>query len=362
MDLAADINKIISEIKYLSKKLPFKINLMEICGTHTMSIGKNGIRQILPENINLISGPGCPVCVTPINEIDQIINLSTAEDVVIFTFGDMLKVPGSESTLYKQKAAGSLIKICYSPNESLKYAIENPEKKVVFLAIGFETTAPLTASVIINAYKNNIKNYFIYNVHKTVPHAVRFLLEKDTELNLDAFLCPGHVCAVIGSKPFDFISDNFKKPAVISGFTPQDILESVMIILKQILTGKPETTIQYTLAVNENGNIFARNLINEVFDNNNSYWRGIGFIENSGLVLNKKYMDFDAKTVFKIKTLNSKEPKYCDCGKILLGEKKPFDCRLFASKCNPENPIGPCMVSSEGTCAAYYKYERLRAR
>jgi len=282
--------------------------------------------------------------------------------VVIFTFGDMLKVPGSESTLYKQKAAGSLIKICYSPNESLKYAIENPEKKVVFLAIGFETTAPLTASVIINAYKKNIRNYFIYNVHKTVPHAVRFLLEKDTELNLDAFLCPGHVCAVIGSKPFDFISDNFKKPAVISGFTPQDILESVMIILKQILAGKPETTIQYTLAVNENGNIFARNLINEVFDNNNSYWRGIGFIENSGLVLNKKYMDFDAKTVFKIKTLNSKEPKYCDCGKILLGEKKPFDCRLFASKCNPENPIGPCMVSSEGTCAAYYKYERLRAR
>jgi hydrogenase expression/formation protein HypD len=252
--------------------------------------------------------------------------------------------------------------MCYSPNESLKYAIENPDKKVVFLAIGFETTAPLTATVIQNALKNNVRNFYIYNLHKIVPPAIHFLLDKDKNLNLDAFLCPGHVCAVIGSKPFDFISENFMKPAVISGFAPLDILESILIILKQLLAGKPETVIQYTTVVKKNGNIFAKNLINDIFDIKPSYWRGIGFIENSGLFLKNKYCYFDAKKVFDIKSINSKEPKYCDCGKILLGEKKPFDCKLFASKCTPENPVGPCMVSSEGTCAAYYKYERFREK
>ncbi len=357
--MTVNINKTISEIKHLSRKLPSVINLMEVCGTHTMSIGKNGIRQLLPENINLISGPGCPVCVTGINEIDQIIELSSLKDIVIFTFGDMLKVPGSKTTLFRQKATGSAIKMCYSPNESLKYAMDNPDKKVVFLAIGFETTAPLTAAVIKNAEKNNINNFYIYNLHKTVPSAVFFLLDKDKKLNLDAFICPGHVCAITGSRPFDFISDKFKKPAVITGFTPYDILESVLIILKQILSDNPETVIQYTLAVREEGNIFARNLINEVFENQSSYWRGIGIIEDSGLSLKSRYMSFNAKKVFNINTIDTKEPRYCDCGKILLGEKKPFDCRLFAGKCTPENPVGPCMVSSEGTCAAYYKYERL---
>lgn len=360
--MTINLNKIISDIKYLGSRLPSRINLMEVCGTHTMAIGKNGIRQLLPENINLISGPGCPVCVTAINEIDQIIELSAFKDIVIFTFGDMLKVPGSETTLLRQRSSGSSIKMCYSPNEALQYAIENPEKNIVFLAIGFETTAPLTASVVKNAAKNNIKNFFIYNLHKTVPAAIFFLLDKDEKLNLDAFLCPGHVCAVTGSRPFEFISEKFKKPAVISGFTPEDILKSILMILKQLSANVPETEIQYTLAVKKEGNIFAKNLISEVFDSRPASWRGIGIIEDSGLSLKSSYESFDAKKVFEINTMEAREPKYCECGRILLGEKKPFDCRLFASGCTPENPVGPCMVSSEGTCAAYYKYERMNMK
>ncbi len=354
-----NLENIVSQINELGQKLTCEISLMEICGTHTMSIGRNGIRQLLPKNINLISGPGCPVCVTAINEIDQIIELSSKRDVVIYTFGDMLKVPGSKSTLFKQRASGSVIKLCYSPNEALDYAVKNPDKKIVFLAIGFETTAPLTASIIKKAATNGVNNFFIYNLHKTVPSAVFYLLNQDKKLNLDAFLCPGHVCAITGSRPFEFISDYFKKPAVISGFTPEDILESVLMILRQIAEGEPETAIQYRLVVSKQGNTVAQNLISEIFKNQPSYWRGIGLIENSGLSLREKYKSFDAKSVFNIKPIDSKEPKYCDCGKILLGEKKPFDCLLFAKRCTPENPVGPCMVSSEGTCAAYYKYERL---
>jgi hydrogenase expression/formation protein HypD len=359
LDSSNHIKKLISEINSLGEKLTQTINIMEICGTHTMSIGKNGLRQIIPENINLISGPGCPVCVTPINEIDQIIDLSTSKNIVLFTFGDMLRVPGSKTTLYKKRSEGSEIRICYSPNEPLKFADQNPDKNIVFVAIGFETTAPLTAAIIKNAASKKLKNFFVYNLHKTVPGAISYLLKQDKILKLDAFICPGHVCTITGSKPFKFISDSYGKPAVISGFSAEDILESIMMILKQIIQKNPHTVIQYLLAVKESGNIFAQNLIDEVFEHTSSYWRGIGLIEYSGLGIKEKYRDFDAKKVFKISLNKNKEPKYCDCGKILLGEKKPFECALFGNKCNPENPIGPCMVSSEGTCAAYYKYEKI---
>jgi hydrogenase expression/formation protein HypD len=350
------INYLVEKITSLSGTFP-KANIMEVCGTHTMAIGKNSIRQLLPPGLNLISGPGCPVCVTSASDIDNIIELADDRNNYIFTFGDMLKVPGSSSSLYVKRSEGANVKLCYSPADALEYAKKNPALNIIFVAIGFETTAPLTAVLIKRAYENKTNNFFIYNTHKLVPPAISFLLENTADNNIDAFLCPGHVCAVTGSRPFGLIAKKYARPCVISGFSPEDILESIYMILKQLADGSGFAEIQYKWVVREEGNQVALGYLDEIFDKADSLWRGIGLIKESGLSLKKDFESFDAKKAFKIKDKFISEPKHCSCGDILQGKKKPTECLLFGKKCTPDKPVGPCMVSSEGTCAAYFKYE-----
>ena len=358
MNNASDIKILIKDIA--DNNPSRQINIMEVCGTHTMAISRHGLRQLLPENINLISGPGCPVCVTSSNDIDHIIRITHEYDVSVYTFGDMFRIPGSDSSLYFEKSKGKDIKICYSPADSLDFARANPDKKVIFIAIGFETTIPLVSVIVKRAYEENIKNFYIYNTHKLVPPALKLLLE-DKEVRVDGFLCPGHVSAIIGSKPYRFIAEDYGTPCVISGFEPFDILKSIALLAKQIKNKKPEVYIQYSRVVREEGNPTAVASIYDVFDGSDSIWRGIGNIPGSGLRLKKKYLRFDAKFNFEVGEVKSKEPAGCQCGNVLKGIKKPFEGKLFSKVCRPENPIGTCMVSSEGSCAAYFKYERLRA-
>jgi hydrogenase expression/formation protein HypD len=351
------INELVS---FLNKNGPYrKIIIMEVCGTHTMTISRHGLRQLLPDNINLISGPGCPVCVTSVNDIDWIIEIAGQYDVSIFTFGDMFSVPGTESSLYNEKSKGRDIKICYSPSDALDFAKNNPLKKVIFIAIGFETTIPLTSVIIKRAYEEKTDNFYIYNAHKLIPEALELLL-MDKEIKIDAFLCPGHVSTIIGSFPYNFIARDYNVPCVISGFEPLDVIKSIVMIIEQIKKGVSEVEIQYSQVVRPEGNPTAVKLIYEVFEKTDSLWRGLGEIPGSGLKLKKNYMHFDAKKYFPVKKLNSREPAGCRCGDVLKGIIKPTECKLFSRSCRPEKPVGPCMVSSEGSCAAYYKYERLR--
>jgi len=336
------------------------VSIMEVCGTHTMVISRYGLRQIIPETINLISGPGCPVCVTPASDIDTILEITENYDISLFTFGDMLHVPGSKSSLYDKKSEGKDIKICYSPSDALNFAKKNPSRKVILLAIGFETTIPLTSVIIKRAYTEKINNFFIYNVHKLIPEALETLL-KDEHVKIDAFLCPGHVSAIIGSIPYKSIAEKYRVPCVISGFEPFDILESIDMIIKQIKDDRYDVQIQYNRVVREEGNPAAIKLIYEVFDKTDSVWRGLGNIPDSGLKLKEDFLRFDAKIHFPVKKIKSKEPPGCRCGDVLKGIKKPFECKLFSKVCRPDNPVGPCMVSSEGSCAAYYRYEKLKA-
>ncbi|MBN2073124.1 MAG: hydrogenase formation protein HypD [Actinobacteria bacterium] len=336
------------------------LNLMEVCGTHTMAISKYGLRDIMPPNINLISGPGCPVCVTSITDIDRIIMLSRKYPAGIFTFGDMIKVPGSDSSLYLERSRGSDINICYSPKDALDFAIGNPHKEVIFIAIGFETTIPLTAVLIERARMQDIKNFSIINLHKLVPPALKALLE-DREIRIDGFLSPGHVSVIIGSHPYEFICKEYGIPCVISGFEPYDIMTSIDMLLRQIKQGKPEVQIQYSSVVRESGNPGALKIIDQVFNPCDSDWRGIGCIPGSGLTLRKKFVNYDSSLRFPIEEINSADPAGCICGEILKGKKNPGQCRLFGKSCRPDHPVGPCMVSSEGSCAAYYRYERFKS-
>lgn len=343
--------KILRQIKSISKK---KINLMEVCGTHTVAIFRNGIRKILPTNINLISGPGCPVCVTPISYIDEIIALSREEDFIITTFGDMMKVPGSTSTLEKEKTDGTDIRIVYSTLDALKIAQDNSSKEIVFMGVGFETTSPTIASAILKAQKEKIKNFSVLSVAKIMPPAMKALLE-GKEVNIDGFICPGHVSVIIGSKPYTFITTQHKIPCVICGFEPLDILQSIYMLVKQIEDGRAEVEIQYERAVKPEGNKIALDKINEVFKVADSDWRGIGNISLSGLEIKDKYEQFNARK-FEVEIEETREPRGCRCGEVLRGAITPPECSLFRKICSPENPQGACMVSSEGTCAAYYKY------
>ena len=327
---------------------------MEVCGTHTVNIFRNGIKKMLPTNINLISGPGCPVCVTPIFYIDEIIALSREEDFIITTFGDMIRVPGSTSTLEKEKTDGADIRIVYSTLDALKIAQDNSSKEVVFMGVGFETTSPTIASVVLKAQKEKINNFSVLSVAKIIPPAMKALLE-GKEVNIDGFICPGHVSAIIGSKPYNFITTQYKVPCVICGFEPLDILQSIYMLVKQIEDGREEVEIQYERAVKPEGNKIALDKINEVFKVVDSNWRGIGNIPLSGLEIQDKYEQFNARK-FKVEIEETKEPKGCRCGEVLRGVIIPPECPLFKKICTPEDPKGACMVSTEGTCAAYYKY------
>jgi hydrogenase expression/formation protein HypD len=327
-------------------------NIMEVCGTHTMSIFRFGLKEILPENIKLISGPGCPVCVTPNEYLDKAIAIAGLKDVIIATFGDMLKVPGSRSSLEKEKAGGVDIRMVYSSLDALDLARKNPNKRIVFLGIGFETTAPTTAQSILIAKKEYLNNYSVLCGHKTMPEVME-ALTSDKLIKVDAFLLPGHVSVIIGVRPYEFLSKIYKKNCVISGFEPIDILQSILMILMQT---KPKVEIQYSRIIEKSGNLLARKSINKVFEKSQSVWRGIGCVEKSGLKIRKAYKEFDAELKFNPKIKAPKDNIRCFCGYILKGTKTPYDCPSFARTCTPENPVGACMVSSEGTCAAYYKY------
>ncbi len=333
----------------------FKANLMEVCGTHTMVIFKQGLKGMLPKNVNLLSGPGCPVCVTSQEDIDKAIVLARDKKVIITTFGDMIRVPGTNSSLEQEKADGADVRIVYSPSEALKVARENPARKVVFLAIGFETTSPLIAASLLDAQKEKIDNFFVFATHKLIPPAME-ALSKSKELNIDGFICPGHVSVTIGSDAYRFIAEKYDVPCVIGGFEPLDVLQSIYMLLRQIKEKRAEVEIEYFRAVHPQGNRIAQQLISEVFEVTDVRWRGLGIIPKSGLRLKKEFSDFDAEREFQPKVKRSKENPDCACGQVLKGVKKPTQCKLYRRVCTPEKPYGPCMVSSEGTCAAYYKY------
>lgn len=331
-----------------------KVTLMEVCGTHTMALFKFGIRSLLPSQLNVVAGPGCPVCVTPQSAIDKAIRLS--DKATIVTYGDMYKVPGSYSSLEKEKAKGKDIRIVYSPLDALAIAERSPDKEVVFLGIGFETTAPASASTIISTRENGIKNFSLLCVHRLIPPAMKAL--SNGELNIDGYLCPGHVSTIIGEKPYSAIAQRFNIPCVIAGFEALDILEGIYLLLKQINEGKSYVENGYRRVVRPEGNKLALEVMEKVFEIADSEWRGLGWIEKSGLVLKGEFNDFDAEKKFDIKIAKPRPRPGCICGEILKGLKIPSECKNFGSKCTPDEPLGPCMVSSEGTCAAYYKYAR----
>lgn len=341
--------------KKLRKYSDREIFLMEVCGGHTMAIHRFGIPSLLPDNIKLISGPGCPVCVSGMAFIDYAIELSKINNVIITTFGDLIRVPGSKSSLEKEKCKGADIRIVYSAIEALEIANLNKDQKVVFLGIGFETTAPGTAVIIQKAYKENISNLFLLSAHKIMPPVMEALLNEDVKI--DGFICPGHVSVITGSGIYNFIPAKYKIACVITGFEPADMVQAIYMLAKQINEKDQKVEIQYSRAVNPQGNIKAQEIMNEVFEARNDSWRGIGEIPNSGLKLKGKYKSFDAELVFNIKINSVYEHPSCICGQILRGQKTPANCKLFGMVCSPDNPIGACMVSSEGACHAFYKYK-----
>jgi len=344
--------RLLSKIKEFGS---LKADIMEVCGTHTVVIFKQGLKGMLPENVNLVSGPGCPVCVTSQEDIDKAIELAKNREVIVTTFGDLVRVPGTNSSLEEEKASGADVRVIYSPRDALRIARENPAKKVVLLAIGFETTSPLIAASILDARKEKIGNFFIFSTHKLIPPVMEALLES-REVKIDGFICPGHVSVTIGSNAYRHIARRYKVPCVIAGFEPLDVLQSIFMLLKQIKQNRAEVEIEYFRAVQKEGNRIARELISEVFETADVRWRGLGIIPNSGLRLRKEFSEFDAEKEFVLRSGESKENPDCACGEVLRGVKRPTQCKLYRRLCTPEEPYGPCMVSSEGTCAAYYKY------
>lgn len=344
--------KLVKRIERLSKK---PARLMEFCGGHTVAIMKNGLRQLLPPNIEMLSGPGCPVCVTANADIDKAIALAHLPDVIITTFGDMIKVPGSYSSLQQSRARGGDIRIVYSTQDALQIARDNIDKSVIFIGIGFETTAPTIAASILQAESRKINNFHVLCLLKLCPPVMKSLLDLG-EIKLDGIVCPGHVSTIIGSHPYQFIPRDYGVACVVSGFEPLDIMLSVAMLVEQIETNKPRVEIAYRRGVSPEGNKKALELIDKVFEVDRADWRGIGEISGSGLKLRKEYQRFDAAIAFPLTLEPVREDKGCICGDILRGVKTPADCKLFRKVCLPENPVGPCMVSSEGACSAYYMY------
>lgn len=330
-------------------------NIMEICGGQTHTIMKYNIEELLPPEINLIHGPGCPVCVTPLELIDKAINIASRSDVIFTSFGDMLRVPGSKMDLLSVKANGGNVKMVYSPLDAVKLAEQNPDKKVVFFAVGFETTAPANAMSVFEAYKRGIKNYTILCSHVLVPPAIEALLSSKDNL-IQGFLAAGHVCTVMGYEDYIPLSQRYKIPIVVTGFEPVDILQGIFMTIKQLEEKRFEVENQYSRVVTRKGNVAARNLLNEVFDVVDRKWRGIGTIAKSGFGLKEKYFDFDAEKIFELDDISVEESPLCIAGLVLQGLKKPMECSQFGKNCTPENPLGAPMVSSEGACAAYFHY------
>jgi len=331
------------------------VKIMEVCGTHTVAIAKNGLRAVMPEWVTLLSGPGCPVCVTANADIDTAIELARRPEVIVTSFGDMMKVPGSYSSLAREKADGRDVRIVYSPLDALTLAEKNPDREVVFVAVGFETTAPLIAAAIMRAAESNLKNFSVFCAHKTVPAALE-ALANDPEVQINGFILPGHVSTIIGSHPYEYLASEYHIPGVITGFEPVDVLQGVYMLLKQLEEGRAEIEIAYHRGVLPEGNPHAREMVEKVFEPVDAEWRGIGVIPGTGLKIRDEYAQFDAVVRMPVTLPEPKEIKGCQCGEVLRGITLPFECKLFGKGCTPEHPIGPCMVSSEGSCAAYYRF------
>lgn len=345
------IQKLVQQIHHTSRK---DITIMEVCGGHTMAIHKFGIPSMLPKTINLLSGPGCPVCVTDQKYIDQAIAYAKLPDSIITTYGDLIRVPGSSSSLEQEKAHGSDVRIVYSTTDALKIAKENPNKKIIFLGIGFETTTPSSAIGIIEANKQNISNFFVYSTHKLMPPAMSALI--DEGVKIDGYIGPGHVSTIGGSMMYKELAEKYSISVVISGFEPIDLLQSILMLVQQHEQNQPKIEVQYKRVVKPEGNSKAQQLVNEVFTPRDDWWRGLGVLPKSGLGIRSTYSSFNAEKMIPVQVEPTKEPKGCICGIILKGQKKPVDCKLFGRVCTPLNPVGACMVSSEGSCHAFYKY------
>ncbi|MCK4359976.1 MAG: hydrogenase formation protein HypD [Candidatus Cloacimonetes bacterium] len=352
ISLLQKINRQINISSESGKRYKF----MEICGTHTVSILKYGFRNYFKGRINFLSGPGCPVCVTSQKDIDKVISLAQM-GVRIATFGDLIKVPGSKSSLEEQMALGKKVDVVYNPLDCLKIADETDEE-VVFIAVGFETTIPVIASLILDAKEMGIKNLSILPLMKTIPIALNFLLS-NLENEIDGFICPGHVSVIIGEQPYRMIPEKYGIPCVIAGFEPVDVGLAIESLVSQIRKHTPLVDNRYKRAVKENGNPSARKLISEVFEETDVEWRGFGEVPQSGLKLRERFSKFDAERRFNIKVEKATEPRGCICGEIIAGKKHPSECKLFGKKCTPDSPVGPCMVSYEGACSAFYKYGEL---
>ncbi|MCD4736572.1 MAG: hydrogenase formation protein HypD [Bacteroidales bacterium] len=345
------VARIVGRIKQHSKN---QIVLMEVCGGHTMAIQKFGIPSLLPDTIKLLSGPGCPVCVTDRKFIDKAVAYSRLEDFVITTFGDLIRVPGSTSSLEKERASGRDIRIVYSVLDALLIAKNNPDKKVIFLGIGFETTSPGSGAGIVNAMMAAMKNFYLFSSHKIMPPAMSALI--DEGVAIDGYIAPGHVSTITGSGIYEDIPKKHGLGVVISGFEPVDLLQSILMLVKQIENGSPKVEIAYKRAVKPGGNPKALAILEEVFELRDDWWRGLGVLPGSGMKLRKKYRDFDAEVNIPVEVEPTREDKGCICGEILKGLKNPGNCKLFRKACDPANPVGACMVSHEGACYAWYRY------
>ncbi len=339
---------------------PGELRLMEVCGTHTMAIAQSGIRTMLPESVHLLSGPGCPVCVTPPQVIDAVLELSMEKDVILASYGDMLRVPGSRpgDSLLRRRALGARVETVYSPVDAVELALQNPEKQVVFLGVGFETTAPGTAAAVLTAKEKGAGNFSLWSMLKCVEPALRALIGTEG-FRVDGFLCPGHVATIIGEKGFAFLPEEYGLPAVIAGFEPEDILLAVYKLIRQIAEKSPKVENEYRRAVSREGNVLAQNMLSRCFDKRFDLWRGLGGIEESGLGLKPELADFDAEKRFTVRYAEKEPPTACRCGSVITGMLTPRECPMFGKACTPEDPVGPCMVSSEGACAAAWKYGEL---
>ena len=351
--LLKEIKKLVTEIE-VCKHRPLYI--MEVCGGHTHSIFRYGLEGMLPKEIELVHGPGCPVCVLPMGRVDDCIALAEMPNTIFTTFGDAMRVPGSKKSLLQAKADGADVRMVYSPLDALDLARKNPDKQVVFFGLGFETTMPSTAFTVLQAKADGIKNFSLFCNHITIIPTVKAILDSP-DMQIDGFLGPGHVSMVIGIEPYEFIADHYKRPLVVAGFEPLDVLHSVWMVLKQIAEGRAEIENQYSRIVPDHGNDEALAAVSEVFELREFFeWRGLGSIDHSGVRMRSEYIDFDAERKFTVPDIKIADPKSCQCGEVLKGVIKPFACKVFGKACTPETPLGALMVSSEGACAAYYQY------
>ncbi len=357
---AIDIIQALERLRNAAATLDSSVTFMEVCGTHTMSAFRSGLHSLMPDNVTLLSGPGCPVCVTAQGDIDLMIDLASRQGVTLCTYGDMMRVPGRQGNLEKVRSQGADVRAIYSTMDAVNIAKSQPDRQVVFAAVGFETTAPATAAAVKRADKQSVGNFSVLPSHKRVVPAMTALLESGA-VNLNGFLCPGHVSVIIGAMPYRPIVDRFKQPCVITGFEELNMAAGLARLTEMIRDGRCELVNQYPEAVTDVGNRVAQQLLEEVFEPADMRWRGLGVIPDSGLALRGQYKRFDAQHRFELATPPDKETPGCICGQVISGMATPHDCRLFGKACTPINPLGPCMVSSEGTCQAWFKYRRSRA-